>query len=80
MIYFNQQGISFDIVDPCQVSLSIKRYIIKIFFLYKNYMIIIKLPKTRAWIIKDQATGKNISAGIDLIEVINDALKIQCKR
>lgn len=43
-------------------------------------MIIIKLLKTRAWLIKDQATGKNISAGIDLVEVINDALRIQCKR
>jgi hypothetical protein len=40
-------------------------------------MIIIYLTNTRAWLIKDQATGKNISAGIDLIEVINDALRIQ---
>lgn len=39
-------------------------------------MIIIKLPNTRAWLIKDQATGKNISAGIDLIQVINDALRV----
>lgn len=43
-------------------------------------MLILKLKNMRAWIIKDQATGKNISAGVDLIEVINDALRIQCKR
>lgn len=43
-------------------------------------MIIIYLKNTRAWIIKDLLSGKNIAGGININEVINDALRIQCKR
>lgn len=42
-------------------------------------MIIIYLNNMRSWLIKDQATGKNLSAGLDLKQVINDALRIKCK-
>ncbi len=43
-------------------------------------MLILKLKNMRAWIIKDQATGKNISAGIDLMQVINDAIRIHYEK
>ena len=40
-------------------------------------MKIIYLKGIKAWLIKDQETGKNLAGGIDLKEVILDALRVK---